>query len=59
MAGRLFHHPLPEFQTHHLLRALLIALLALIAYLVICDTAAGGCGVAAEEGIRHILQSVA
>ncbi len=41
MAGRFFHHPLPEFHPHHLLRVLLIVLLALLAYLVICDTAAG------------------
>jgi len=41
MAGKFLHHPLPELHPHHLLRALIIILLMLLAYLVICDTAAG------------------
>ncbi len=41
MIGNFLHHPVPHFHVNHLLRLLIIVLLAILAYLIFSDTAAG------------------
>lgn len=41
MIGNFLHHPVPHFHFHHLVRLVIILLLALAAYLLFSDTAAG------------------
>lgn len=41
MLGNFLHHPVPHFHIHHLVRLLIIVLLAIFAYLLFSDTAAG------------------
>ncbi|MGD1977461.1 MAG: hypothetical protein PVJ74_07640 [Gammaproteobacteria bacterium] len=41
MLGNFLHHPVSHFHVHHLVRLLIIVLLAMLAYLLFSDTAAG------------------
>jgi hypothetical protein len=41
MIGNFLHHPVPHFHVHHLVRLVIILVLAMLAYLIFSDSAAG------------------